>query len=389
MSARTHSPPQTLSRRPLSNLTRMAIETPAELRTHLQWAIEVELSTIPPYLYALYAIEDQTSEAYGLIRSVAVEEMLHVALAANLLSAVGGSPRIADSRSVPTYPTPLPHHSPTLQLNLAEPTTTLIEDVFLTIEQPASPDSAPESDEFETLGQFYWAIEDALERLDQEFPLFEQERDSVASAANAAYQLANPHYYQPVEYDSPKSGRLLAINDLDSAEEAVETIIHQGEGLRDHRYADPEHKELTHYYKFKLIADGEIPLGTTRPVLSNPTAADLSPDLRPVAELFNASYSYTLHVLEELFATSDQDQTDTRVDDLYTLMTGIMPPLARFLTAHPARPDTDRHAGPPFRFYQFDSAASPSSALRTLADEVVNTHPDLAAVRDAVTGIEG
>ncbi|MEO8337927.1 MAG: ferritin-like domain-containing protein, partial [bacterium] len=32
----------------------MAIDTIEDLRTHLQWAIEIEHSIIPPYMCALY-----------------------------------------------------------------------------------------------------------------------------------------------------------------------------------------------------------------------------------------------------------------------------------------------------------------------------------------------
>ena len=63
----------------------MALTTIQGLRTHLQWAVQVELTTIPTYLYAMYSIKDQTSESANVFRSVVVEEMLHVALASNLL----------------------------------------------------------------------------------------------------------------------------------------------------------------------------------------------------------------------------------------------------------------------------------------------------------------
>ena len=36
----------------------MAIRTVEDLREHLQWAIELEHSTLPPYLTALYSIRD-------------------------------------------------------------------------------------------------------------------------------------------------------------------------------------------------------------------------------------------------------------------------------------------------------------------------------------------
>lgn len=82
----------------------MAIETPRQLQAHLQSAIEVELSTIPPYLYAMYSMTDATSKSYKLIQSVVVEEMLHLALAANVLIAVGGTPRFYDEDVLPPIP---------------------------------------------------------------------------------------------------------------------------------------------------------------------------------------------------------------------------------------------------------------------------------------------
>ena len=73
----------------------MAIRTVEDLREHLQWAIELEHSTLPPYLTALYSIKDgHNAEAAEVIQSVFLEEMLHMTLAANILNAVGGAPEI-------------------------------------------------------------------------------------------------------------------------------------------------------------------------------------------------------------------------------------------------------------------------------------------------------
>ena len=66
-----------------------------DLQQHLQWAIELEHSTLPPYLSALYSIKDGANqEAVEVIHSVFIEEMLHLTLAANILNAVGGSPQL-------------------------------------------------------------------------------------------------------------------------------------------------------------------------------------------------------------------------------------------------------------------------------------------------------
>jgi rubrerythrin len=74
----------------------MAIANRDELQQHLRWAMRIEMLTIPPYLYAMYSLEDQDADPAAVIRSVVAEEMLHLALAANLLLGVGGSPRFYD-----------------------------------------------------------------------------------------------------------------------------------------------------------------------------------------------------------------------------------------------------------------------------------------------------
>jgi hypothetical protein len=51
------------------------------LQSALQNAIELEHSTIPPYLYALYSIRQDTNvEIAMLIKSIVVEEMLRIAI---------------------------------------------------------------------------------------------------------------------------------------------------------------------------------------------------------------------------------------------------------------------------------------------------------------------
>src|SRR5215213_1237632 len=73
------------------------ITTVQELQDHLYHAIQVELSTIPLYLYPAYSIKTQGysqwsagMSAFRTIRSVVIEEMLHLCLARNLMVAVGG-----------------------------------------------------------------------------------------------------------------------------------------------------------------------------------------------------------------------------------------------------------------------------------------------------------
>jgi hypothetical protein len=66
----------------------------AWIKQALQSAIELEYSTLPIYLSAMFSLEVQNYTAYNAIRSVAMEEMVHMAIACNMLAALGGSPEI-------------------------------------------------------------------------------------------------------------------------------------------------------------------------------------------------------------------------------------------------------------------------------------------------------
>src|SRR5437870_3766490 len=97
----------------------MAIRTIEELRQHLQWSIELEHATLPPYLCALYSIQEgHNAEAAEVVQSVFLEEMLHLTLAANILNAVGGSPQLDTPGILPTYPTYLPHSNRAFEVPL-------------------------------------------------------------------------------------------------------------------------------------------------------------------------------------------------------------------------------------------------------------------------------
>ena len=110
------------------------------LREHLQAAIELEHSTIPPYLCALYSIRPgANAEAAEIIRTVAVQEMLHFVLAANVLNAVGGAPTIDSPLFVPDYPAKIPvGQGEPLLVPLRKFSPEAI-DTFLAIERPAPP----------------------------------------------------------------------------------------------------------------------------------------------------------------------------------------------------------------------------------------------------------
>jgi len=74
------------------------------IRKKLQTAVELELATIPPYLTAMFSIKPgKNIAAAKMIRSVFMEEMLHMVLAANVLSALGGKLKLKKP-NIPSYP---------------------------------------------------------------------------------------------------------------------------------------------------------------------------------------------------------------------------------------------------------------------------------------------
>lgn len=145
---------------------------PIELYAALQSAIELEHSTIPPYLTALYSIKfDYNQEAYKIILGVVREEMLHMTIAANVLNAIGGSPVINQPSFIPSYPGPLPMNIGDLIVGLAPLSKEVLFDGFMKIEEPENPlyfpvkalFTAEEPPQFATISQFYQAIIEKLQ----------------------------------------------------------------------------------------------------------------------------------------------------------------------------------------------------------------------------------
>jgi hypothetical protein len=343
--------------RPLGDVHR-PIDTVEALREHLQWAFLVEFSTIPPYLTALYSIQDKTADVYSLIRSVALEEMLHLNLASNLLNGTGATPKLVGH--VPEYPTYLTHHAaggPYIQLMPAS--VKLMTQTFMAIELPAPFQAPAEGDRYQTIGQFYKAIDEGFERCVARF------------GAGAVFRDTG---FQRVDYDFANSGgRAIYVHDLASARLAIREIVQQGEGAETQR--EPYHPdepwggyehygmrpdgtygpilgtplELSHYFKFKAVADGVIPLPAVYPMAPNPEVNRFeNPIARQVAEIFNGCYGVLVRAVELAF--SSNEATDPYLyrrsaNDAY-------PPATAGHRAHAApcaharRPDPGPHRGP-------------------------------------------
>jgi hypothetical protein len=67
--------------------------------------VALEFATLPPYLSAIWSFKDDLHPVAKSLRVVLQEEMLHMALACNMLVAIGGRPDITGV--APTYPVSL------------------------------------------------------------------------------------------------------------------------------------------------------------------------------------------------------------------------------------------------------------------------------------------
>lgn len=229
------------------------------LQAHLQTAIELEHSTIPPYLCALYSIKDGYNvEAAQIIKSVVLEEMLHMILASNVLIAIGGKPDLTHSKFVPEYPTFLPHSDEAFKVNLWMFSQSAIE-TFLKIEHPAPPKAPPQGHRYSSISQFYEAIELALFELSgidveqvniEDLDKFEDTSTKNIFTGHPSWQITPEYYYGG-------GGRAIPVTNLHSALQALHEITGQGEGVHHSIWDGDEQlgevKELAHYFRFDEI----------------------------------------------------------------------------------------------------------------------------------------
>jgi hypothetical protein len=308
------------------------IETLGDLKRHLEAAVQLELSVIPPYLCALYTLQPGANEEVSqIIRSVVVEEMLHMILAANVLNAVDGRLRMTDPGFVPTYPTYLPDGNESFLVHLLPFSPEAVE-TFLKIEEPSyePPPAAMESlaktaaakppvplrlaelGPYETVGDFYKAIIKGIEHL-------------VDKLGEREVFQGNPERQIPPEiYYYAGGGQPIAVHDLRSAKAAMEQIVDQGEGETCSMYDGDG--DLAHYFRFMEIKYGrryepgqrqglalslsEVPRGEPFPVsyeavypmLRDPRTGDYpAGELRQASLAVDAAYSHLIRQLQSAF----------------------------------------------------------------------------------------
>lgn len=256
----------------MANNTSNTIQTIKELQYYLKVAMQLEHATIPPYLIALYSIKPTANlDATNIIRTVVVEEMLHLTLAVNLLNAIGGQPDLNYPGFVAQYPTHLPDGETDFEVSRAGFSKETLE-TFLKIERPAKvnkgkepvsggpgrkkslintkgfakTDEATKNEEapelnYYTIGEFYDAIIEGFKFLHNKYP-------NELFSGDIARQITSEYYYS-------SGGAIIPVYDMESAIEAIDQIIEQGEGSRNS--IEDADKEIAHYYRFEQLKLGQ------------------------------------------------------------------------------------------------------------------------------------
>jgi hypothetical protein len=360
-------------------------------------AAELEHLIMLQYLFAAFSLKQSVSEGLSTetvaavdrwrktLLSIGEQEMLHLALVQNLLTAVGAAPRLARPNfPMPAYSYPagvrielLPFGEAALRhfAFLERPEGMDIEDAegFEAIAQAVAlphdeqDEIVPHLQEFDTIGQLYRSIQAGLEYLaDRLGP----ERLFIGPA-NA--QATEEHF---------RWDELVAVTDLSSAQRAIDTIVEQGEGARG-EWRNAHFGRLLgildEYLEIKRADPGFEP---ARPVVAanvRPQATGVvvplitDPGTTRCMDLLNVAYEVLLQLLSRYFAHTDEspEQLETLADVSVGLMYTAIKPLGTVVTTLPVGPDMPGvTAGPGFElFYQVDYLLPHQEAAWVLMEE--------------------
>jgi hypothetical protein len=199
----------------------------SDLQDALQTAMQLEFSTIPPYLCAQWSINSDPSDVADMIEGIVVQEMYHFALAGNMLTAIGGVPNIANAAFIPSYPTNvLPGGIPQKLAVDLQPLTPEQAQVFMQIEYPEFPPVALAAAPA-TIGAFY---------------------DTIADGFTTVSPTINPNAF------AVNSGEATPIKSIADALAAISLIKGEGEGTSGSPDQPPTgNTTFAHYYVFKEI----------------------------------------------------------------------------------------------------------------------------------------
>ncbi|WP_429426077.1 ferritin-like domain-containing protein [Nocardia sp. GAS34] len=343
-------------------------------------AAELEHGIMCQYLFAAFSLKQSTQEGLTAeqaemvvrwrktIGHVAAQEMLHLALVQNLLSAIGAAPHFAR----PNLPLPAAHYPAGVQLALLpfgrealahfmfleRPEGMDLEDAqgMATIERAVSSTQAgeivPRVQDFATVGHLYRSIEHGFDRLAEKY----SERWLFVGPPRA--QAVEKYFRWP---------ELIAVTDITTAHRAIDTILEQGEGARgDWREAHfGQFVAILDEYEQAVAADPDfdpvrpvIAANVREPERTQQVPLITDPQTARVTDLFNVGYEILLQMFERFFAHTEETdaQLGTLSDAAVGLMFRVINPLGELITTLPAGPDHPGcTVGPSFElFYETD-----------------------------------
>jgi hypothetical protein len=369
-------------------------------------AAALEQLVMCQYLYAAFSMKDRDDEGLTPVQLEAVrrwrrelihiaeQEMLHLALVQNLLTAVGAS----SSFGRPNFPLP-PHAYPAgIRMELLPFTETAIRH-FIYLERPEGLDMAdqdelaaveqaaplPPADEdeigprlqdFKTIGGLYRAIELGFDRL--------------AERLGEARLFVGPSSAQAVQGHFPLPS-LAAVNDLASAHAAIDTIVEQGEGARGDWRDAHFGRLVTVLDDYLDLRDADPTFEPARPVIAAcvreredgvPVPIISDPFTSRSVDLMNAVYEVVLQLLARYFAHTDEtdDHLDVLAEVSVGLMRSVIKPLGGLVTRLPIGPEhPGATAGPMFElFYATDYLLPHRDAAWAVMEERMRVLAELA-----------
>ncbi len=384
----------------------MVIQHREALIYTLRKAAELEQLVMCQYLYAACSMKDREDDALTPpqleavrrwrreLLHIAEQEMLHLALVQNILTAVGA----ASSLGRPNFPLPphaypagirmelLPFNEAALRhfcylerpdgLDMAD------QDALSAVEKavplpPATDDEiSPRLQDFETISELYRAIELGLDRL------AEQLGEGRLFLGPAAAQAGPRHFRFP---------ELVPVTDLASARTAIDTIVEQGEGARG-EWRDAHFGRLVRVLDEYLdLRDADPGFEPSRPVLAAsvreredgaPVPIITDPFTSRCVDLLNAVYEVILQVLARYFAHTNEtdDQLETLADVAVGLMRSVVKPLGGLVTRLPVGFEhAGKTAGPMFElFYGVDYLLPHREAAWAVMEERMRVLAELA-----------
>jgi hypothetical protein len=383
------------------------LTTREDLLNTLHLAAELEHNLMCQYLFAAYSMKRSTSEGLdevqlektrgwgALMTLVCRQEMEHMGLVLNLISAIGGSPNFQR----PNFPQRKEMYG---KLGIKSELTRFSKETIKRFQEFEAPHPAPGPDFCRTPGTAtrediraqllapqafthstaqpsglltgrqmllseigFTSVQDLYVSLALGFVTVTErigEKNLFIGDVNAEiWGGPGTPYGEGSMDDLNQYGLdLIQVTDLRSALEAIVEIVEQGEGI----LAPPAYIEHTHYCIFTTMLSQMKGFDAARPVVRNPltrmhpdiTAPDevnliTRPETREIASLFNLTYELMLLMMLFLYGSSKKtkSQTVALINAIFfPLMTMFIRPLSEVLTSLPAFKDRKGNAGPGF-----------------------------------------